>query len=703
MTVFGNNGLRTFGSLSYGDVDSTLSTNGVYEFPPTYTLTFNSKPEMSDNGISVKYNKNELTVRWFLPYEYIFNRNNPANTPDGITPSPKSIDTAVQQIRAVLMQPRKTLFCTYQGLGPTNASESYGMRITKNDDVNFGPIPTDFKWKNLAAQQCVEMSWTVVFHTYNQIIFDSQNNIIKNPSIFTELSWSRSYDIDELGSVTVTTTGRYSIVSNCNCHTDSYRFVAAFPVPVYCQRVSQKFQHDPNSKSTTFTIIDKQHPIENALPPKCLKMNLSHEVSSSLFGGGKLEGKGFHRWNNVIHGDITLPPGEPFITAYLLFWFYARQRLYRVEKGGIAEDTKAPLVVEDVDWNGSPIYAENKPRSVITKVSYKESLFDRTHNFRVEYAAIYDRDKLIQQSGLFTPLYNFKFDKSGSYKYWYELDTSPTKSDREPWSAGFTRPTSSTSPYYTLFSQWIDYQAQFGPNHPNYSTRPFSAWSVYGYTALNEDGGPWVFYPDDQPLNQVRINTVGSDPTARYGAWVEDPAGINESQAYSQPSYEDLDPKASYITHENTFSVIEDVNTFQVVRQTYDSTVNNAMRSYFGDSPPTKSSKNISLHNAGGATTSVTPPESDYVSSYNSQPITTVLMSGYAVRVGFPPSIPTAFNYKGSSLIRSGQSIVSVRQIGKGRMPVYLATWSIPYYANTSVHSNFFVDLKSTGFAGGLT
>jgi len=68
MTVYGNNGLRTFGTLSYGTAAGALSTNAIYHFPPTYTLSFNSKPVMSDNGISVKYNVNELTVNWVLPY-----------------------------------------------------------------------------------------------------------------------------------------------------------------------------------------------------------------------------------------------------------------------------------------------------------------------------------------------------------------------------------------------------------------------------------------------------------------------------------------------------------------------------------------------------------------------------------------------------------------------------------------------------------
>ena len=699
MTVYGNNNIRTFGTLSYGDVTGTLSANGVYEFPPTYALQFNTKPVMSDNGATVKYNRNELTVTWTLPYEYLINRYNPVFTPAG-TNSPQSIDTAVQQIRSILMQPRKELVCTYQGLGPTSNISTTGMVINSSNDVNFGPQPLDFKWRNIGAQRAVELTWVVAFHTHNQIVFDGSNNNTKVPSIFTDLVWSRSFDIDEIGSVTITTTGSYTIASYSNTHADEYRVVAAFPVPLYCQRVSQRFQHDSTSKTTTFTIVDKQHPTENALPPKALKMDLTHEVSSAIFGG-RLEGKGFHQWNNVIQGSITLPPGEAFVTAYLLFWFYARQRLFRTELGGVAYD-QARTLSEKLNAQLAPEERIEYVRNIITKISYKESLFDRTHNFRLEYVGVYDRNYLLQQSGLFTPLYNYKLDLSGNYKACYELDTFP-RSDIEPWNALFSRPTVATpSPaMQSLASQWAAYQQQFGNGHPNYNGLPTSPWNVYGYTGMNEDPGPWVFYPDNQSPDNVKINKAVQGKNISAWVYPPDEKQADESYGRSQPDYLLLDPKKSYIAQDNTFTVIEDVNTYQVARQTNDANIDNAMKSQLGINPVGQSNKYVSLHNMQA--TSQYPSNNDYVSSYNSQPITTILMTGYAIRAGFPPSIPCAFQYKGSKLIRSGQSSVSVKQVAKGAIPVYLATWSIPYYANTSVHTNFFADLQSSGFTGVLT
>lgn len=691
--------------LSYGDV----ATSNNYEFPPTYTLSFNTKPVMSDNGVTAKYNRNELTVNWVVAYDTMFYGFNPPAAPSGGA-SPQSVDTLVQRIRSILMRPQLELRCEYQGLGPAGSAVSYGLTINSTNDVNFGPVPLEFKWRNLASQRCVELSWTVAFHTHNQIIYDGTNTITALPTIFSELSWSRSYEIDEIGSVTVTTTGKYSLNSNVPSHSDSYRIVAAFPVPLYCQRVSQRFQNDPTSKSTTFTIVDKQHPTENALPPKCIKMDLTHEVSSSLFGGGKLEGKGFHQWSNVIQGSITLPPGEPFAYAYLLFWFYARQRLYRTNTGAVGEGIAYQFAQAEDEKENIKVL---KTRNIITKISYKESLFDRTHSFRLEYAGTYEMRKLLQQSGLFTPLYNYKVDQSGQYKYWYQ-DTN-SSNDREPWHIAFPRPSSPTSPTdaATLANQWNQYRTQFGPNHPNYNYLPTSAWNVYGYTGFNEnDVGPWVFYPTYQSLDQVKINNAG--PAIPLPGWVYDidnRVDYNEQTKIlpetKQAGVVDVDPVASYLAHENTFSIMEDVNTYQIPRQKCDSNIDLSMKSYLGNqggvATQTKASTNVALHNAQIASPGQQPATSDYVRSYNSQPITRIVMSGYSVRAGYPPVIPCAFSYKNSSLYRTGQSNVTVKQLAQGPMPIYLATWTIPYYANTSVHSNFFADLNALGLSGDLT
>ena len=702
MTVHGYNSLRTFGHLSYGDATGPLGALAVYEFPPTYSISSSTKPVIGENGISAKYNRNELTITWVLPYAYVSARTNPNSTPDGDA-SPASIDTAVQQIRSILMQPRKTLRCEYQGLGPKGNAAFYGITIDSSNDLNFGPQPIDFKWKNLAAQQAVEMTWVVVFHTHNQIIFNSANSVVKTPTIFTEFSWSRSYDIDEIGCATITTTGKFSIAPYLNAHVDQLRKLAAFPVPLYCQRISQKFQHDPTSKSTTFTIIDKEHRTENALPPGCLKMDLTHEVNSAIFGG-RLEGKGFYRWNNIIQGSITLPPGERFSTAYILFWFYARQRLWRTESGGIADPAVA-ITSEKINKETNKI-KENTVKSgnILTRISYKESLFDRTHNFRIEYVGTYSRDKLIQQSGLFTPLYNYRLDSSLNYKYWWEFD----KSDYEPWHLSFARPTAPVNPNDdpALAKQWSDYLNYNGfPNNRPDIRQPGSAWSVYGYTGMNEDAGPWIFIPDDQNTDNVKVNLAGHGINLPAWVYPGDSRGNNEEAATSQPKIDayssGVNPSQSYLHYDNSFSIIEDVNTFQVVRQAYDTKIDNSMKSFLGSNAPGKSHYVLTLHNS--LESNPVPPSSDYTTSYNSQPVTTILMSGSALRAGYPPTIPIAFQYKGSSLVRSGQSIVTIKQLAQGAVPVYLATWSIPYYANTSVHSNFFKDLESTAFAGDLT
>lgn len=695
MTIMMNNYVRNYGTVSYGDADGPLGALGVYEFPPNYSLSFTAKTVYAESGTVAKYVRNELTITWILPWDYTNLRPAPASTPEG-NPSPRSIDTAVQQIRAILMQPRKTLTCTYQGLGPSANPTFYGFVIDSGNDVNQGPEPLDFKWRNLATQRCAEITWVVAFYTQSQIVFDAGNLHRAPTTDFLELTWNRSFDIDEVGVVTITTTGRIEVDIGANSvfdHVDQARFAAAFPVPLYCQRVSQRFQHEPNNRATRFTIVDKQFPIENAMPPGCIKMDMSHEVSSALFGG-KMEGKGFLSWNNVIQANITLPSGTKPSLAYFLFLFYARQRICRVRTGGVGDNVQIPTKQEKADAAGKSADKTEKARNVVTRVSYKENIFDRTHSFRLEYLGIYNRDRLLQQSGLFAPMFNYRQD-AGAPKPWFDY----SKSDAEPWSSSFNH---NPVDMNFIHTQWENYRNYIANGNPNWNVTNGS-WSIYGYTKMLEGTlKPYIFIPEDRVNANTGVNNIGYQNALYYAdAPNANAQGVDEAAANLEPAYTDLDPAESYIAYEAECSFVEKHNTFQYTRQKYDDSIKYSLQSYYGQStPPGKENTKFTFNNPG---TSQLPSDSDYTSSYNAQSNMAVVLSGYAVRVGYPPTIPSVLSYGQNPVIRAGQAMYSMKQVARGPLPIYLARWSIPYYVNTSVHKNVFENLNVNGYSGDLT
>ena len=697
---------RGYGEISYGDTNSTLGAFGVYVFPPTYTLTFNVKPVMSDNGISVKYNRNELTINWVLPYEMIFSRFNPGATP-------VSVDTAVQQIKAILMQPGKTLTCAYQGLGPVSSPTTAGMTITANTDKAGGPLPLDFKWKVLATQRCVEMSWTVAFHTTNCITFNENNEIVfaaPESATINEFIWSRSYDLDENGLATITTTGRIERSDyGPGKHIDQWRVLAAFKVPVYCQRISQKFQHDPTTRTTSFTLVDKEFSsTENALPPLVQNMDLSHEISSALLGGGKLSGTGFYSWNNTFSGNITLAPNVPPVYAYFLFHFYLRQRMYRVHRPednvsehGVASTTTKVKVRNE---KGEVKEAQDV-RALLTRISYKESLFNRTHSFKAEYYALYDREKLIGQSGIFLPLYNYtQGSEQKEYKHWF----NGLKSDLEPWKKTFDRSNEKAdNKIYSQFLQrYLYHAANLNLNNP------------YGYLFFkdNPSSGANIFIPCDSQdiLASTNANSqyIPDLLYAQKDAWNIETT-VDVAEEYKRPadvpmmkSIRDdnavsayVDPNKSWIAYENNIAIVENHNTAQVVRQSYDNNIKIALQSYLGQDKPTKTSTNFSINNAG-TSEAITPPTGEVVTTYNGQSNMVVILSGYAIRAGFPCPMPSVLSYRDNPVYRAGQAAYSNRIISHGEIPVYLATWSIPYYIDYTKHENVFQKLVVNGYSG---
>lgn len=697
MPTYGNT-FRSYGELSYGESGSSPlgSDFSVYHFPPTYTLSMRSKDVMMDNGDQVKYVRNELTVHWILPYEYVNGRLNPDATPE-------SVDTAVQQIRAILMQPGKRLACTYQGYGPAkNTPAGYGFEIDRFNDRANGPMPIDFTAKSLANQRCVEMTWTVAVHTPSKITFDSENEIVSQSSNVNDLSWLREYSIDELGLATITTSGKIEMKLNqpqgsAWDHVQKYRILAAFPVPFACQRVDQKFRSDPNTREMTFSIVDKQHTIENAQPPKALRVEMSHELGSSLFGSGIESGKGFMQWVNTISGTITLPPGEPFVTAYLLFWFYARQRLSRSESGGITGNSFIETVQERFSTIAPniPVLSQEKVRNIVTKVHYKENMFGRTHQFRLEYTGIYNKEKLLEQSGLFTPLYNYKQDSSGNPIPWYSNDPGV-----EPWQSAFNR---SNVEGNWLDTQWRNYMSQF--RTPSEAPLFGSPWSLYGYMGNAESTSqPTLFIPQDYSLSgpQPKVNAVGYSNS--LGAWV-----TTYPQDQSQQHTKTVDqwyssPERTYMDYQCSFEILEDVNTFQYVRQKFDNRIDNMVKSFQnspGFTPLDKYHKSYTINNQ--PTSADLPSADDIVSSYNGQSQSILVLTGHAVRAGFPPTIPSAFSYGGKPLTRAGRSSIKMVTAGRGQMPTYVASWVIPYYIDTNQHANVFANLVTNAYSGVLT
>jgi hypothetical protein len=686
---------RGYGEVSYGDNSGILGNLGVYTFPPTYTSTLNSKPVISGNGYTSKYIRNELTINWILPYEMIEpGRWNPGN-------SPVSVDTAVKQIKAILMQPRQELTFTNQGLGEYVGVTGKDSTLSSYYiDKAGGPTPLDFKWKVLATQRCVEMSWTVAFHTDGCIRFDTTNNdtAIKSNNI-TDFSWSRTFDYDDSGLATITTTGviersDYGVLVGKWIHIDEWRVKSRFLPPTGFKRISQKFQHDPTTRIMNFTIIDKEVSSENAYPPYVVDIDLSHEMSSALTKGDKYAGIGYLSWNNTFSGSITLSPGVSPLYAYFLFHFYLRQRMNRVSSGGIAFSTEKASIEDE---NGEEKTEE--VRTLLTRISYKESLFTRTHTFKAEYWALYSRDKFIKQSGLFLPLYNYAQSVGGGYIDWNYAD----QSDYEPWHTSFNR--SQNHGDNRLDNQWFKHRFE-----SHYYLNP------YGYRKTKENLSEFstlVYFPcnyagnyfgklDPQSYSSPEIGGIDGSglPAPSIESTIDDQPNKTRTDYDTSLNKYKVDPAISWVDYQANITLFENCNTVQVVRQSYDNNVKLGLQSFLGQGKPDKDSTKFTINN--GRASGADPPSGEVVSTFNGQSNTVVVLSGYAVRAGYPVPMPSILSYKGNAVYRAGQSMYSNRIISKGEVPIYLATWSIPYYIDYSKHADIFADLKVNGYSGDL-
>ncbi len=656
-----------------------VSYNG-YVFPATYNTIFKSKTIYGEDGFTPKYLRCELKINWIIATEII---------PLGTGNASGTVDTAVAQIRQALMTPKADLIYNYQGMG-TNLTSS------AQTDMDGGPTPIDFTADPIATNRAVEATWIVQF---NVPMCGSTQGVY---SFFTQFNYQREFSLNESGCATITTTGTAEI-SNTSLNIDSYRASYYFQLQPGFRRVSQKFSNSRNRRVCNFIIVDSEIETENPLPAKTIDVDLKHSLSSSL-RGSDLAGSGFLSWENSISGTITLAPGVAPITSYYLFLFYLRQRMYRIKTSdpvsnantGVAASLPK-IVVKDERTTEKQV----KPRTILTRLEMNEAMTKgRTHSFRADYWALYNRDYLINQSGIFTPLYNYRENSGNQAVDWDQmaaLDSEGRLTDYEPWTATFGRNTYSSQ----LAVQWIryrnslEYQQNGGIENPLYGpVRP------YGYAGIfenNNDTEAVLFNPCGSAFHTAKVRPLLGNVTPLGNRF--EPSG---AENYLLPGNIDkTENDQSYIQYKTSFTLVEDHHTHQHVQQTYDVKVKEMLQSYAAASNSANPERTTAKFSVNNYPSNVSQQPVRFT-HHNSRSNLAMVMHGYALRLGKPIPIPSVLAYNNHLVYRAGRAVYNQQQLNIGQNPIYLAVWSIPYYIDDEPSNDVFAAIMTTTTPGDM-
>lgn len=235
---------------------SIVTYNGI-TFPYA-TTTFSQEAVYDDLSNTDRcYTKFDVTVIATLNANYL-----PLIAPDLVVAGKPVTDNAaliMSIIRSRLLQPRKTLSITFNGveLIPQRAS------VVGTVDARNGPQPQYCNVTDLKTNVSFLFTWRVVAHYWENNSVNPGNNSVSNKSGNNVLfnRWSETQDIDILGMSKRIREGKFVIRSDNLAGQIVDQFRAQFAVLGVnngCLRESAKYTVTPDGLALQYVIIDRE-------------------------------------------------------------------------------------------------------------------------------------------------------------------------------------------------------------------------------------------------------------------------------------------------------------------------------------------------------------------------------------------------------------------------------------------------------------
>ena len=285
--------------------DSTgeFTYNG-YTFTGAHQITVSEDPILDDAKRTVKYSEITITVTAVVADE----------DSDG---DEISTDDLIEGIRKKLCVVGAPLTFKNKGFGST-------MVVNKSADgtrdVNFGPIPGEFRWAPIGNDLACEIQWSVKVHLPECAYYTGYRGI-------RALTFDMSFDVDDAGDTTRTISGGLEIAMTINKDgktipdtADAYwKQIYVEPIPGFKRSTRRGLNKSKNTLE--FTIIDQQIKSRNAYPMHVTDISGTHRVSWSKSSKGSLQ------HINNLSVKITPEARAPGEMAWVIFLALVRQRM----------------------------------------------------------------------------------------------------------------------------------------------------------------------------------------------------------------------------------------------------------------------------------------------------------------------------------------------------------------------------------------
>ena len=646
---------------SYG----LVGYNGIV-LPGTYQLKLNSTAIYNPDNVTLKYYVNTLTVEVILTQELTGDLD------------PNGIDNAIAKLRFKLQEPRKQLWIAYQGSGlgqnglfiypntegkkakypdvlfdatgnPTNNS---GVWI---NDVGGGPLPKTLNWEPVGVNKACAITWTVEFYTLRCPYGDQLTNDTYEALLAFEADFETK--VNAVGQVINVISGYiewpFTIADPL---IQDFRTRLKDQETIFIQLAKRGLLFDRNTPQNLppnragvglivtqfdtkqhkngrridfYIVLEYMHSI-NDLFPNTVKIDAKHSLSSSLTEENALAGSGFFSWLNRLRVSVTLPANtNPEIAFYVFTWiFWTRfARIKSLVNASQNEETPTGAT----------------PRNIILSLELEEDIYSQTHNFSVDWTGIYKLDNLLEQSGMFYPVYTIV----SGLEYPWETNYIPNKDLQK--RVFHTTVTGTYTSRYTI--------------------------KTWGRSEQLSAGRPFVF----DPCADVITENVPSQSETSLPKPYGDEIVFNSNTGTITPGQ---DSTSNYLAYHVEFEIIENPRTYPIGIQQSSQAISNYKitdaNSLKNNNPYSTNPQGVVYCGKTESSGGIEEPSAITADSGGSDFI--IVLKGYGIRYNNSVPVPALLDYRGQALKRVGNPNVKVTQFGVESGALHITKWEIPYH-----------------------
>lgn len=365
--------------------NATVSYDGV-KIDNIVTSKVDATPVYNTQGTDVKY------VKYTFEFEAIVYPTSFILEPEAQT----TTDDALEEIRLMLLTPRKAFLYKDKGFGEDFEVRASGTDPNLDLDVMYGPRPIRLTFETIASNKAARINWAVEVHVRRECASGiDQTNLL-------EFWTTSSVKINQSGYQTLTRKGKIEVLGNAAGETMSTTGLVNSPITdrlvslgsMQGYHLESTFTPSDDGRVLDFVFVYTEIESPNAYPLGVVDIKCRHSTGSTLMSSNPIQGAQFRSWRNSMNCTIQLRPNVPQLRAWEIFSAIATDRINQ----GVS--------VETVNQNGDKVITRTLV-PIVLSMKIDEEMFSHSISFSISWVSFTQTiSELFSSTGILKPYVN---------------------------------------------------------------------------------------------------------------------------------------------------------------------------------------------------------------------------------------------------------------------------------------------------------